>query len=167
MTEELTAKPEEVLERYLPTITFDGDLDPAFRNLPVQVQGILLLRAMGLTPMEISKILKVENTVISGYLVRHDPYHKFRLTKEQVKQVQKAYWLRIQNLAFTSLDAERMSELDPNKVVRMADQAQKALDKLEQPGVSKLTATQILKRLMESKAVTVEVKDVNIGEVTP
>lgn len=160
MSEEIQShSPEAVLEKFLPDITFEGVVDPALARLTNRQQAVLLLRAMGLTNREIGRSLKIDSGTVNSMLQQCDPEHRFRLTREQVKQVQKAYWLRIQNLAFQRLDGDSMEDVSPAKAVKMAEQAQNALDKMEGGGVSKASAGELLKKLCEMKKVSDERKE--------
>ena len=166
MTEAVAKTPEETLECYLPQITFkDVDLDPAFRLMPVRTQAMLIMKSMGFTNMEIGKMLGCTNEVVNTQMHTYDPGHKFRMTKEQIREVQKAYWLRVQNMAFATIRAEDMEHVSPEKKVRMASAAQKALDGLEQPKSVQVSAAALLKRLCESRAVTVEAQEIKDGKV--
>lgn len=158
MSEEEIGMPEDVIDQYLPQVTFEGPMPEDFDKLRPRQQAILLLTALGRTTGEIARMLKIENRSVSGELYRADPDHKFRLSPAQVKQIQKAYWLRNQMLAFGEITPEDIQEAKAMDKFKMAALAQDRLDKIEQPAERRVSASDLLKRLQEARNVTEESK---------
>lgn len=169
-TEEIQAEGKESaseeLEKYLPRVTFEGELEPSFRNIPLKAQGVLLLRSMGFTNKEIANQVGLASESVAMYLAKYDPDHKFRLSNAQVKEVRRAYWNRVHNLSVASLSQEDIEMMDAEKRVKMASKAHEVLEKIEAPVVERKSARDLLKRLCVAAAVTEEekrVKDEAVG----